>query len=123
MSNLCDISLFYYIIDKLDPNNDNGSYYKDETGFYNGRVAKDEAAQNYKINLPWNYELYKEGTYLDVYKNTSYIGIGYTVDDIIESSTIGKYKESTLYEEAPVDSRIFAFFSMSLRYLSYNSSK
>ena len=89
----------YYVIDKKDPNNDNGSYYLDETTFYNGRTAKTEQPQNYNINLPWNYELYKEGEYLDVYKNNAYIGIGYTVDNIINSTAIGKYKDSTLYEE------------------------
>lgn len=128
----------YYIIDKSDPNNDNGSYFQDETKFYNGRVSKDEQPQDYNLNIAWNYELYKEGTTLDIYKNNAYIGIGYTVDDIIGSSVIGKYKESTIYEELYASTAIIEdddisdvkekvaglnqISSYSAKYHSYNST-
>jgi hypothetical protein len=77
------ISTKYYVIDKKDPNNDNAEYYRDRTGPYDGRTSMDEAQQEYRLNLPWNYELYKSYEYHDVYINNQAIGIGYTVDNFI----------------------------------------
>ena len=94
----------YYIIDKQDVNNDNASYKMDEKQleyerYYDGRTTKDETNQSYSINIPWGYSLYKEYEYYDVYINNNFVGIGYTVDEIINSESIGKSKNSSYYEE------------------------
>ena len=94
----------YYIVDKLDVNNDNPSYRIDEKqkeyeNYYDGRTTKEEANQPYSINIPWGYKLYKEYEYYDVYINENFIGIGYTVDEIIDTNAISKSKHSSFYEE------------------------
>lgn len=93
------ISTKYYVIDKKDPNNDNAEYYRDRTGPYDGRTSMDEAQQEYRLNLPWNYELYKSYEYHDVYINNQAIGIGYTVDNFITSTAAGTGKNASFYEE------------------------
>ncbi|MCI5744765.1 MAG: YfhO family protein [Erysipelotrichaceae bacterium] len=89
----------YYIIDKKDANNDNSEFYRDLTEKYDGRTSMDEKRQEYRLNLPWNYELYKEYEYYDVYINNNFNGIGYMVDRYIDSSTAGRYSPATYYEE------------------------
>lgn len=94
----------YYIVDKLDINNDNANYkYSDENlaqdAFFNGKTRAEEQSQDYLINVPFGYELYKEYDYFYVYQNTNYHGIGYSVDSYILSSTVGTGKYSTYYEE------------------------
>ena len=54
----------YYIIDKLDVNNDNAVYKMDDRqkeidAFFDGRTSTDEQHQNYRWNIPIGYELYK----------------------------------------------------------------
>lgn len=94
----------YYIIDKLDVNNDNAIYKMDEKqisidNFFNGRTSTDEENQQYRINIPIGYELYKEYDYFYVYVNKNYSGIGYSVDEIINTTSAGKGKVPTHYEE------------------------
>lgn len=94
----------YYIVDKLDINNDNASYIFDETvlkqdDFFNGRTTIEESNQNYLINVPFGYELFKEYEYYYVYINTNFHSIGYCVDSIISSSSVGTGKNSSFYEE------------------------
>lgn len=94
----------YYIVDKLDINNDNASYIFDETvlkqdDFFNGRTTIEESNQNYLINVPFGYELFKEYEYYYVYINTNFHSIGYSVDSIISSSSVGTGKNSSFYEE------------------------
>lgn len=94
----------YYIIDKIDVNNDISSYSMDEkqlsyNSYYDGRTSKYEENQKYSINIPWGYKLYKEYKYYDVYINENFIGIGYTVDDFVDSTSVGKSKHSSYYEE------------------------
>ena len=89
----------YYIIDKNDKNNDNYEAYRDLTIDYDGRQSLKEEKQEYNLNLSWNYEKVIEGEYYDVYENKNFIGIGYTVDDYILSSSVGKSKAATFYDE------------------------
>ena len=94
----------YYIVDKYDINNDNDSYvidedYLKEEAYYDGRTSKDEQNQSYRANIPYGYTLYKEYDYYDVYINENFIGVGYTVDSIINSNSIGLSKQSSYYEE------------------------
>lgn len=89
----------YYIIDKLDPNNDNTSSNVDKTVFYDGRTSVNEQAQSYRLNLPWNYELYKEGKYYDVYINKNFTSIGYSVDNYISTSNAKRYATWSNYYE------------------------
>ena len=93
------IATKYYVIDKKDPNNDNAEYTRDRTELYDGRTSMSEEQQEYRLNMPWNYELYKSYDYHDVYINKNPIGIGYTVDNFINSSTVGTSKDATYYEE------------------------
>ncbi len=88
----------YYIIDKLDPNNDNDEYYRDRTVVYDGRTSMQEEQQDYRLNLGWNYDLYKSYDYYDVYKNNNFIGIGYCVDEYISSKSTSS-SLATYYEE------------------------
>lgn len=81
----------YYIIDKIDPNNDNASYHVDKTDFYDGRTNINEQPQDYRLNLPWSYELYKEGKNYDVYINKNFTSIGYAVDNYISTSGAKHY--------------------------------
>ena len=94
----------YYIVDKQDINNDNPNYKIDGTQlsyeeYYNGRSDKNEKNQQYAANIPFGYKLYKEYEYHDVYINENFIGIGYTVDSIINTKTVGMSKHSSYYEE------------------------
>lgn len=89
----------YYIIDKLDPNNDNASYHEDKTIKYDGRVSMKEEQQTYDLNLGWNYSLYKSYDYYDVYKNDNFIGIGYLVDQYMSSQVAGSWQSASYYEE------------------------
>ena len=89
----------YYVIDKDDINNDNNESYRDRTVFYDGRTRSDEEQQKYNLNLGWNYKLYKSNDNYDVYINEQFIGIGYTLDSYIKSSSAGTGSVATLYEE------------------------
>ena len=90
----------YYIIDKKDINNDNIEAYRDQTFDYDGRTSFEQEKQDYRLNLSWNYKLYKEGQYIDVYENENFTGIGYTVDNYILSDLNSpKSKTATYYEE------------------------
>lgn len=96
----------YYIIDKKDPNNDNAQYHQDLTTYFDGRTSSDEAKQAYHLNLGWNYQLFKEYEYYDVYENKDFIGIGYLVDNMIDSKNVGLWNEPTYYEELYSDTAI-----------------
>ena len=93
----------YYIIDKKDINNDNADYYKDDSLFFDGRTSVDEAQQEYRLNLPWSYKLHKSYEYYDVYINTNFTDIGYSLDQYIASSKVGTSKKATYYEELYAD--------------------
>ena len=94
------IGVKYYIVDKDDINNDNSSYTTDSTVEFDGRLNKNYERQDYKINLPYNYKLYKSYEYYDVYINESFSGIGYALDDYILSSSIGTSSSAApVYEE------------------------
>lgn len=89
----------YYIIDKTDKNNDNSEFYRDQTLQYDGRQSLKEEKQEYKLNMPWNYERVIEGQYYDVYENKDFIGIGYTVDNYMLSASATKSKSATYYDD------------------------
>lgn len=89
----------YYIIDKQDINNDNNLYDQDLTLPFDGKENKDDEKQNYRLNLSWNYSLYKSYQYYDVYINNQNIGIGYSVDNYVTDSNIGTGQNATYYEE------------------------
>lgn len=94
------IGVKYYIVDKDDINNDNSSYTEDKTINYDGKTNKDDEKQEYRLNLPYNYELYKNYEYYDVYVNKSYQNIGYALDKYILSSSVGtSSKAAPEYEE------------------------
>ena len=94
----------YYIIDKLDVNNDNAIYKMDDKqkeidAFFDGRTSVEEMHQDYRWNIPIGYELYKEYEYFYVYENKNFAGIGYSVDDVVMSNAVGKGKLASFYEE------------------------
>ena len=94
----------YYIVDKQDINNDNPNYNIDDVqlsyeAYYDGRTSKHEKNQTYSPNIPFGYKLYKEYEYYDVYINENFTGIGYTVDGIVNTLSIGSSKHSSYYEE------------------------
>ena len=95
----------YYIVDKHDLNNDNRDYHKDDSEFFDGRETADSEKQTYNLNLPWTYEKYKSFDYYDIYLNTNFTGIGYSVDNYVLHSKMS-YKgtnshryNATYYEE------------------------
>ena len=88
------VGIKYYIVDKLDKNND--TFIND---FYDGRINKDMDKQEYDLNMPWGYELYKSYKYYDVYVNTNFIELGFALDDYISSSSVGRSNPASQYEE------------------------
>lgn len=90
------VGIKYYIVDKLDKNND--TYIND---FYDGRTDKNEEKQDYRLNIPWGYgdEPYKSYKYYDVYKNENFIELGFALDSYINSNSAGRYRASSEYEE------------------------
>lgn len=86
----------YYIIDKTDYNNDR--YFNDT--YFDGRTNKNENRQEYELNIPFEYELYKEFETYDVYINKNYIELGYGLDSFISSRNISYSQESgSAYED------------------------
>ncbi len=113
------LGIKYYITNKIDINNDNYDYGKDLTIPFDGKnweVEYDEngnyqnklsARQDYNENIPWGYELVNDNyKYYRVYKNTNHLGIGYMVDSIISSSTVGTNSYATYYEKLYSDAAI-----------------
>lgn len=80
----------YYIINKTDLNNDG---YLGES--YNGDLNN----KNYQLNIPFNFSLYQESKNFLVYKNDTFIELGFVYDDFISSSTVGYRNDSIYYED------------------------
>lgn len=122
----------YYIVDKVDINNDISKYKMDEeqlkyNSYYDGRTSTDENNQKYIPNIPIGYKLYKAYKYYDVYINENFIGIGYAVDDIIDSSSVGTSNHSSYYEElyskkAIVETDDYGYVSNSIGYDEFDFS-
>lgn len=86
----------YYIVNKTDKNND--GYKNDDV--YDGKTRKEETRQEYNLNIPFGYTLYKEFATYDVYVNDNYVQLGAGYDTIIsESSVLNGSEAATIYED------------------------
>ncbi len=79
----------YYIVDKLDVNND--GYTND---VYDGKTSKEETSQKYRLNIPFGYELYKSYDYFDVYVNKNFTELGYSYNQYIPWDAVSYKNEN-----------------------------
>lgn len=98
------VGIKYYIVDKRDKNND--TYLND---VFDGRTSLEEEQNlDYRINIPFGYELVRSYEYFDVYENKNFIELGYGLDEYIpwdsvsyqsQSGTIYHNYSASIYEE------------------------
>ncbi len=84
------VGIKYYIVDKRDKNND--TYIDD---IYDGRTSLQEKQNtDYRINIPFGYELVKSYEYFDVYENKNFIELGYALDEYIPWDSVSYQSQS-----------------------------
>lgn len=89
------LGIKYYIVNKEDINNDG----VDDKYIYNGTINANTATQNYALNLPFGYSLYKDFDTFAVYVNNEFIHLGFAYDNYIKNSVLGTYNDALYYDK------------------------